>query len=325
MEQEISVSIICNVYNHGAYLRDTLDGFVSQKTNFAYEILIHDDASTDDSAAIIREYEARHPHIVKPIYQTVNQYSQNVAMTKTFQLPRVKGKYIATCEGDDYWTDPEKLQKQFDFMESHPEYTLCSCSTDWYNVQTGIMESRGKVDHDRDISLDEIILEKHGRIFQYASNFVRAETFLEYPDWMDKFPIGDYPLIIQCGLRGKVHMLADTMSVYRYFAANSWSARMDSDERRAKVSLQMIEGLKALDEATEFRYSDTIRKRINKHRYTYAIMTHDLKALRSGDLKQLYYSRNIVYRASDVLRCKFPKMYRKVMKPLARVIKSVHG
>lgn len=93
-----------------------------QKTTFKYEVLIHDDASTDNTADIIREFEAKYPDIIKPIYQTENQYKKGKRMSYEYQLPRARGKYIAMCEGDDYWTDPYKLQKQVSFLESHPDY-----------------------------------------------------------------------------------------------------------------------------------------------------------------------------------------------------------
>ena len=325
MDQEIKVSVICNVFNHGAYIRDALEGFVSQKTDFAFEVLIHDDASTDDSPRIIREYEEKYPQLIKPVLQTENQYSRGGGITRRFQLPRAKGKYLAMCEGDDYWTDPLKLQKQFDFMEAHPDYSMCVCSTQWLNMHTGICENKGVVEQDRDFSLEEIILEKKGRAFQYASVFVKAEIMNSWPEWRRKFPIGDYPLAVLAALNGKVHMLADVMTVYRYFAANSWTARMDSDEKRTKVCRRMIEGLEALDEATQGRYHDVIMQRICRQKYTLALMTHDLKLLRSEELKTIYGSRKLLFRMSDVLRCRFPGMYTKLLKPLAKAMKSGYG
>ena len=118
------VSINCLVYNHEPYLRDCFEGFVIQKTDFPFEILVHDDASTDKSALIISEYTEKYPSLFLPIYQKENQYSKGVKVSDTFQYPRAKGKYIALCEGDDYWTDPMKLQKQVDFLEANPEYGL---------------------------------------------------------------------------------------------------------------------------------------------------------------------------------------------------------
>src|SRR5690554_1582208 len=100
------VSICCITFNHGKFIREALEGFLSQKTNFCFEVLIHDDASTDDTATIIKEYASRFPNIIKPIFQKENQYSKGIrGMNRRFNFPRAKGKYIAMCEGDDYWID----------------------------------------------------------------------------------------------------------------------------------------------------------------------------------------------------------------------------
>ena len=122
----VEVSVVCNAYNHEKYIRSALEGFAMQKTSFPFEVLVHDDASTDRTAEIIREYEIKYPDIIKPIYSTENQYSKNDGSLSQIQNGRVQGKYIALCEGDDYWTDPLKLQKQYDLLESHPEIDICA-------------------------------------------------------------------------------------------------------------------------------------------------------------------------------------------------------
>ena len=120
------VSICCITYNHRDFIRDALDGFLSQRTDFPYEILINDDASTDGTADIIREYEQKYPEKIRALLQTENQYSKGITNPSgAFNFPRVRGRYVAMCEGDDYWTDPEKLQKQVDYMEAHPDCSLC--------------------------------------------------------------------------------------------------------------------------------------------------------------------------------------------------------
>lgn len=120
------VSICCLAYNHEKYISECLDGFLMQKVDFDFEILIHDDASTDNTAEIIKIYQTKYPEIIKPIYQKENQYSKGVSPTFKYNFPRSKGKYIAMCEGDDYWTDPFKLQKQVDFLETHKDYIITS-------------------------------------------------------------------------------------------------------------------------------------------------------------------------------------------------------
>ena len=120
------VSIWCTVYNHEPYVRQCLDGFVMQRTNFPFEAIVHDDASTDGSAAIIREYAEKYPDIIKPIYETENQYTIPGAFRRILEAAlHPDSKYVAICEGDDYWTDPEKLQIQVDFLERHPDYSMC--------------------------------------------------------------------------------------------------------------------------------------------------------------------------------------------------------
>ena len=105
------VSIACITYNHENYIRDAIEGFLMQKTTFPVEIIIHDDASADNTAQIVKEYTDKNSDLFIPIFQTENQYSQGNKPLANFVFPRAKGKYIAICEGDDYWTDPYKLQK----------------------------------------------------------------------------------------------------------------------------------------------------------------------------------------------------------------------
>ncbi|MCQ2304430.1 MAG: glycosyltransferase [Bacteroidales bacterium] len=119
------VSISCFTYNHEPYIRQCLDGFVMQQTNFRFEAIVHDDASTDGTADIIREYAEKYPDIIKPIFETENQYSKHDGSLGRIMNEACTGKYIAMCEGDDYWTDPLKLQKQVDFLEEHEEYSMC--------------------------------------------------------------------------------------------------------------------------------------------------------------------------------------------------------
>lgn len=122
---EIMVSIRCAVYNHEKYIRDCLDGFVMQKTNFRFEAIAHDDASTDNTASIIKEYAEKYPDIIKPIYETENQYSKHDGSIRRILDAEMRGKYIAMCEGDDYWTDPLKLQKQVNYLEKRIEIVFC--------------------------------------------------------------------------------------------------------------------------------------------------------------------------------------------------------
>lgn len=130
---EVKVSICCLVFNHGKYIKKCIDGFLMQKANFAYEIIIHDDCSTDGTIDILKEYEKKYPRIIKVIYETENQYSKGgMQMEDLFLYPHAHGEYIALCEGDDFWVDPYKLQRQVDFLDSHSEYGLCYTDFNMY-------------------------------------------------------------------------------------------------------------------------------------------------------------------------------------------------
>ena len=122
--KEIKVTVRCITYNQKEYIRQCLDGFVLQQTNFRFEAIVHDDASTDGTAEIVREYAEKFPDIIKPIFETENQYSNHDGSLGRILNAHTRGKYVAICEGDDYWTDPHKLQKQADFLDANPQCSL---------------------------------------------------------------------------------------------------------------------------------------------------------------------------------------------------------
>lgn len=210
------VSICCITYNHAPYIRQCLDGFVMQKTNFTFEVLVHDDASTDDTADIIREYEARYPGIIKPIYQTENQYSQGVNVNRTYNYPRAHGKYIALCEGDDYWIDPLKLQKQVDMLEANENVMM---------VYTGFQTVNMKGEN---VCFDNFEYyqrkSKTGDVFRLLlqSNFImtlttcyRRECLIDNPI-LDNCPKSlDYALFLTAAAMGDVVYLPESTACYR--------------------------------------------------------------------------------------------------------------
>lgn len=217
------VSIVTLAFNHGRYLRQCLDGFVMQITDFTFEVIIHDDASTDDTAQIIREYEEKYPHIFRPIYQTENQYSKGVAIGATYLYPAVRGKYICECEGDDWWTDPYKLQKQVDFMESHPDYSLCCTAYGSMRMKDGFVKNEKGVE--TDITLRQLMKKN---LIGTLTVMYRKELHQEYMEQvlpvMPKFRMGDIPLWLFMASKGKIRKLADQTAMYRkleYSASHS--------------------------------------------------------------------------------------------------------
>lgn len=211
-DKELMVSIQCLVYNHEPYLRECLDGFVMQKTNFRFEAIVHDDCSTDGSAAIIREYAEKYPDIIKPIFETENQYSKHDGSLGRIMDEACKGKYIALCEGDDYWIDPTKLQKQVDFLESHPDYTMIFTNAKVRNdAHLEHAFSEGLVE-DREYETPEIFKRW---IVPTASAVVKREMVTKELKHGGDYMFGDIVIWLQCAEYGKVRGMKDETCVYR--------------------------------------------------------------------------------------------------------------
>ncbi|MBO4828839.1 MAG: glycosyltransferase [Fibrobacter sp.] len=203
------VSIKCLAFNQEEYIAQTMDGFLMQETNFPFEIIVHDDASTDKTADILREYEKKYPLIVKPIYQTENQYSKrDGSLTRASNAP-LKGKYVAECEGDDYWTDPNKLQRQVDFLESHPDYSLSAENGNILFTETGVIQPFSN-EPERDFSLDDLLIRRR---FPTASVLFSRAHLLEFLDQdAPRFDTSQWAFL---STKGKIHYNPIISSVYR--------------------------------------------------------------------------------------------------------------
>lgn len=256
------VSICCLCYNHEPYIRECLDGFMLQKTNFVFEVLIHDDASTDKSADIIREYEAKYPHIIKPIYQIENQYSKGIGVTRIYQFPRAKGKYIAMCEGDDYWTDPYKLQKQVDFLEANEEYSICFHKAKVFNQNAlEYVFEQPDVNHNSVFSLNDFL---QNNPIATASVVFRSDCIRTIPDWFSKVPFGDYALYLLILDRSKKNVMyfSDIMSVYRLHNGGVHGSSHFSNMGYANAYKQHVKFWNIIKANMLFEYRSTINKSI---------------------------------------------------------------
>lgn len=236
-QDEILVSIRCAVYNHEPFLRQCLDGFVMQKTNFRYEAIVHDDASTDDSANIIREYAEKYPDIIKPILEIENQYSKRDGSLMRIMTEACRGKYFASCEGDDYWTDPLKLQKQVDYLETHPDCMLC-----FTNAIIHWEDDSGRPDRLFAPQLEERDYEGHEMTedwitptasFLYRRSVCDSDFYRNLSNVPQMRIVGDIPLVLTCKHLGAVHALKDVTCVYRR-QPNGFMLSADSNRKLAQ-------------------------------------------------------------------------------------------
>lgn len=227
------VSICCVTYNHESFIEDAINGFLIQETDFPFEILIHDDASTDRTADIIREYEAKYPKLIKPIYQTENQYSKNIRPMWDFLYPKVEGKYCAFCEGDDYWIDPKKLQKQVDYLEEHPNVVISSFDAfiiDEFGKQ--VSNSKLPTVHHKDYTGKELL---QGEAWLLTMNWLFRKINL--PNIPERYRVfnGDTFSTSILGQYGSSHHHTDIKpSAYRMHSGGVWSSLKEQDKLEAQ-------------------------------------------------------------------------------------------
>ena len=234
--KEPIVSICCITYNQEKYISETIEGFLMQKTSFPIEIIIHDDASTDKTAEIIKQYVDKHPDLITPIFQTVNQYSKGIKPTTNFLYPKAKGKYIAICEGDDYWTDPYKLQKQVDFLEANEDYGMVCTDVLKYNQTTGKFIESSIAPFDGWIYEERF--KEANQIWTVTVCF-RKELLFNLPQLdTSKYFTGDIFLYFHLSLQSKVKFINEKTAVYRVLeeSASHFKSQFKAIEFAYKVA-----------------------------------------------------------------------------------------
>lgn len=208
------VSVQCLAYNHEKYIRECLEGLVNQKTDFKYEVIVHDDASTDNTVSIIKEYAEKYSEIIKPIFEKENLYKRDQARMRQIITEKLTGKYIAFCECDDYWTACDKLQKQVDFLETHPDYSMCFHSAKKQYETNTISWLKCEDVEDRDYSPTEVFV---NWIVPTASILCRREAIENRMKMIGSNRIlnGDITIVLSSAMIGKIRGMHEQMSVYR--------------------------------------------------------------------------------------------------------------
>ncbi|MBO4873345.1 MAG: glycosyltransferase family 2 protein [Lachnospiraceae bacterium] len=244
------VSILCVTFNHKDYIRRALDSFLAQKTDFPFEIIIHDDASTDGTSDILKEYQEKYPEIVIPYIQTENQYSKpDYHSMYDFIFPIARGKYFAHCDGDDYFSDPLKLQRQVDYLEAHPDCSIVTHRALWHVEGT---DGSGDFcypaeESERDFSTREIFVDGAG-LFATNSFVLRADVNRNVPEAFYVRGVGDYTLLLYAATQGRCHYLPEVMSVHNDGVPGSWTVNnMSTPEKKIRQDNIVIDMLKTVD------------------------------------------------------------------------------
>lgn len=312
---DIMVSILCTAYNHERYINRCLEGFLIQKTTFSYEVLINDDASTDNTRRIIEEYSLEYPNIIKPVYQEENQFSKGIMINRDILFPLARGKYIALCEGDDYWVDPYKLQRQVEALENNPECNMCLCRVRVVKENGTVTRQLmpcNKIDTGI-LSSDEFLKTEVYNTFQ-TSGFVMRKTALSYyytkkPRFQQICNVGDIPLRLYFGSIGSIYYISDILSCYRIGSVSSISKQLEADKNKKIIAhLNMIETVKEFDEFTNYRYKDSSSKRILKNEFGILVDSGEyLKAL-SPIYREPFMHRSKKRRIQIVIMAAYEKL-----------------
>lgn len=314
MEKICKVSIYCTAFNHEAYIRQALDSFLAQETDFSFEVLVTDDASTDGTTAILEEYQAKYPDVIRFFHQEKNLFSQGIDVCKAVMYPNTRGQYVAFCEGDDYLIDPHKLQLQVDFLDAHPEYSACVHNTYYHWCDSDrpdelLVPAAG----DRDLAFADVIrgLDK---AFHTSAILARTEFIVNAPDYQDvafSYGFSDYPMGINFTLQGKVRFLDRPMSVYRLKSNDtSWSSGCDhAYSKRIEFVTGEIKMMEALLPHLSASQVELTREVIQEREYELVYLQGDVKKMMSAPYDRLFRKETLAFRIKQVIKRLFPHLH----------------
>lgn len=316
--KETMVSICIPTYNQAKYIADAIEGCINQKTRFLYEIIIRDDFSNDGTRQIISAYQEKYPELIKVIYEQENLYSRGVKIFPAFGSA-IRGKYIALNEGDDYWQDPYKLEKQILFLENNPEYVLTVHGADVIDDSKKVVGEITPSRVERDYDTTDLIL-GGGEMIATNSMIFRSKYIYELPPFYYHAYVEDYPLIIFLSTKGKVHYFPDKMSVYRKNAQGSWSRNQNTGDiinKQVESCDRVILLLEDIHDNYGGNYNNAIAQKIKHFTENKYILKGELKQLKRF-FPERYAQLNIVEKSIMYVKFHFPELY-KLMKEKLKI------
>ena len=298
-KKEILLSVCMVSYNQEAYVRDALDSVLMQKTNFEYEIIVSDDCSKDNTVLVVKEYYDQYPNKIRILTGDKNLGYPN---NQRRSLEAAKGKYIALCDSDDYWTDPYKLQKQIDYLETHPECAICFHNV--MHIYDGNVAPRSllnPLDFPTELTAEDMITRKW---FLPTNSEVFRREYLSFPDWYDSVLHIDYVLNLLMSFRGTLHYMPDVMAVYRHTALS--------------VNAQHNDG----EYGYMLYHSQTMKKILTNIKSESDSIYHPLleQRLKRYDEEILHYEREVYYEKHMIPRLFRFKTYKRFIKKIVRNI-----
>lgn len=251
------VTIRCITYQHVDFIRDAIEGFLRQETTFPVEILVYDDASADGTADIVRAYQREHPRLIRAVLQTENQLSQG-RRPRSFLGPMTRGIFVALCEGDDYWTDPRKLQKQVSLLQASPTASGSFHAVSMVNEKGDELEVRPSHPVPRRLTFNDVVIRNH---LLTCSLVYRSSAAPAASSWSAHLPMGDWPLQVNLTRHGDLIGIDENMGCYRRHGGGVWTGRSKSAELKGISSFYA-----AVEKAFHGELPDDFHHRFNEHR-----------------------------------------------------------
>ena len=317
-KKNVLVSICCLTYNQEKYIKETIDSFLRQKTNFDYEIVIHDDASTDKTTSIIKDYQKKYSNI-ELILPTENRDSKGEKIYPHL-FHKASGKYIAMCDGDNYWIDPLKLQKQVNFMESHPKCSLITTKASLLDDITKKMHAQ-KIPYHKSkyISTKDTIIYE-GNLFPTSSMFFKKKDVIKLPKFYYIAPVGDYPLTMYLSLKGKIYYMHENSCIYRTNVKGSWTTSQkegDIIKKRRILFNGYQKMMKEFNIYTQNKYQKQTEYVLLKKEFEATTNKKEINTHKQEKYKKLYKKGPLTERLKYYLKIKmnwFYTQYKKMQK-----------
>ena len=314
------VSILCAAYNHEPYIAGTLRSFLEQKTEFPFEIIVNDDCSTDGTAEIIRSLAEEYPDVIVPVFQEKNLFQQGIEIYEEVFYPRARGRYIAFCEGDDYWSDPEKLQRQVDFLEANPRYSACVHNTTLHDCAGNQPDSplRPAAGGDYDVPFGAAIAGM-SNAWHTSSLLARREFVVNSPDFLYtavKYGFSDQPRAIWLLMNGRVRFLDREMSVYRINSnRDAWSSGVNRDYAK---HVRFVEGetamLREILPYADGEKLEIVNRSLLEHEFELLYIQGKDQELIKEPYLEIYRQKDLRFRAKQWVKRNLPfiqRLYRK--------------
>lgn len=313
MDNKIKVSICCVTYNQQEYIKEALDTFINQKTNFNYEIIVHDDASTDNTVNIIKQYSKKYPNLVIPILEKENQYKIKPNSILEICFKKAKGEYIALCDGDDGFIDRNKLEKQIEYMDANPNISLCTHDTKVVDATGNFIENLSP--YPNGIINIEMLL-KDSKSMHTSSMLFRKKDVKKLPNYFHQATVGDLPLKLYLLSLGDGYHFDKVMSFYRTNAIGSWSLKEKKDisslEKNHKMEIKLYN---QFNEETKYIYDELVKSRILYKEFNYYLRTNNFNEIYKKKYRSLYKKLSFKQRLKlKIKRISFVyKFYLKIM------------